>query len=203
VPALAIAAAIGAADLYQRPRPALWIAWPPVVLLACCAASIGYVTYLHLPGQARQGYTVAGGLAGLALIAVPLYRRPPAEWLWAWLGVSVGVSWLVFGWLAYLVNPLFSARDIGEALARLAPPATPVGVVRTTRGILNYYAHRTVTELDAGEARAWWEGHPRGVLVLKTSDLGAVFGTARGSTSCRIHQTYTIELKEYHVLGGC
>jgi 4-amino-4-deoxy-L-arabinose transferase-like glycosyltransferase len=203
VPALAIAAAIGAADIYHRSRPSLWIAWPPVILLACCAVSVGYVTYLHLQGQAWQGYVVAGALAGLALITVPLCRRPPAQWLWGWVAVSVAVTWLVFGWLAHLINPLFSAKSMGEALARRAPPGTPVGVVRTTRGILNYYAHRVVTDLDPGEARVWWEGHPHGVLVVKTPDLERVFGRARVPASCRIHETYTVELNEYHVLGGC
>ncbi len=82
-------------------------------------------------------------------------------------------------------------------------PDSPIAVVRTTPGILNYYAGRLVSELEPGEARSWWEVHPEWLLVVKTGDLERVFGRVGVPPSCRLHETYNLELKEYHVLAGC
>jgi 4-amino-4-deoxy-L-arabinose transferase-like glycosyltransferase len=203
MPAFAVAAALGARDIYTLPRPSLWTTLPPVVVLALAAGAVGYVAHAQLGSAAWQGYSVAAGLAGMALVAMLLSRRPTPQWLWGWLGLSVGIAWLVFGWLAHLLNPLFSARDLGEALARQAPLGTPVAAVSSTRGVFNYYAGRLLTELQPAEVQAWWAKHPQGVLVLKTSDLREVFGTEGMPSGCRMDRIYRVELKEYHVLAGC
>jgi 4-amino-4-deoxy-L-arabinose transferase-like glycosyltransferase len=202
VPALAIAAALGAAEIQSRPKIPRWVAWPPVLLLAVCVTAVIYVAHAYL-SDAPQAYGVAVGLFALTLLAAALARSRPAKWVRGWVGVNVGVSWLVFGWLALLINPLFSPRALSRAVARHAAPAHDVGEVRTTRGILNYYAERLFTEVDPEHAASWWAEHPRAVLVIKTPDLKYVLEAGNMSRSCRVDETYSLELKEYHVLAGC
>ncbi|HKJ94026.1 MAG TPA: hypothetical protein VKA32_00185, partial [Gammaproteobacteria bacterium] len=75
--------------------------------------------------------------------------------------------------------------------------------VRTTRGILNYYADRTYTELDSADAAAWWRAHPDGALIVKTKDLDKVFDGGRVPDACRVNRSFEVNLKPYHVIADC
>ena len=137
-------------------------------------------------------------LAGLALAFLSARR-----WLPGWTVLSTALSVLFFGAFVYLLNPLYSARAIGEAITRLAKPDQPVGVVNTTRGILNYYAGRRMTELEIDQARPWWAAHPDALMIIKTEDAAQIMGSTHAFDACRIHQTYSVELKEYQLVEGC
>lgn len=202
MPAVALAAA-GAAEVFiARARIPRWLSWPPALYLLALAAGVCYLAYRYLPAGAGYGYGIGGGLFVLALLGSVLARANGRSWLLGWLGLSAVQSVLLFGALAWLLNPLYSARPLGELLAA-QPPGTPVGAVNTTRGILNYYAGKTVQELDAAAARTWWHDHPEGTLIFKAGDIGAIFGAQGMPQGCAVQARYRIELKAYHVLAGC
>lgn len=201
-PAMCIAAGVGAARLWRGPRPSLWISLPPVMFLAASVVAVVLVNE-RLLDSAGAGQVLAGVLAALSLAGLALIFVNGRRWLLGWGALSVGTSICIFGVLIYLLNPLYSGRAIGEAIARLAPPPTPVGQVNTTRGILNYYAGRKMTELEIAQAPSWWNAHPGALMIVKTEDLPRVLGPAGRHRPCRVDQTYSVELKQYHLLAGC
>ncbi len=201
VPALALIAGLGGVRLLGAACVPRTYAWLPALLPALLAAAIGYFARRELDGDWRA-YLLAGTLAALALaVAAGLPRLAPPRWLAGAVGAAMLTCWLTFGALLPLVNPLFSGKAIGEAIARHAPPGREVGVVEATRGILNYYAGRTFAEVDIEDAAVWRAAHPEAVLVVKSRDLRTVFGEA--GPRCDVDEDYEVELKQYHVLAGC
>lgn len=202
-PALCVGAGFAAAHLWQsRRRPSLWVSLPPVVFLVGLVVATFWVNRTLLDGGSPAKW-IAAVLALMGAIGLVLALLDGRRWLLGWSAISVGISICIFGVLIYLLNPLYSGRAIGEAIARLAPGNTPVGVVNTTRGILNYYAGREMTELEIAQAPAWWKTHPNALLIVKTEDLPRVMGPAGRTTPCRVNETYSTELKQYHLLMDC
>ncbi|MGZ8270079.1 MAG: hypothetical protein ACXW1T_02750, partial [Methylophilus sp.] len=125
------------------------------------------------------------------------------RWLYTTSTLSVLFSWLIFGGMTTLLNPLFSAKAMTNAVLMHANDSTPIAVINTTRGILNYYANRTFSEVKLRDANAWAKAHPDAVLIIKTSDLKAAFPESTIPNSCQVNKTFNMELKEYHVLAKC
>jgi 4-amino-4-deoxy-L-arabinose transferase-like glycosyltransferase len=203
LPGLAVAVGVAALRLADSGRVSPAMSWPPVAFLGLLAASVGYGADRYLGLGRGAGLTVAGALLALAGLTAALAHAPSRRWLVAQLALAVACSGLIFAALAPLVNPLYSGRALGEYLAHEVPVATPVGVVYTTRGVLNYYARRTFVELEGNEAAAWRTTHSEAVLIVPTAVIPAVFGPAGVPEGCRLHRAFTIEMKEYHVVGGC
>ncbi|MEJ2509240.1 MAG: glycosyltransferase family 39 protein [Gammaproteobacteria bacterium] len=131
-PALCIAAGVAAARLWREPRPSFWISLPPVVFLGAAVAAVLWANRTLLDG-AQAGQLLAGALALLSALGLALAFVNGRRWLLGWSAISVGISVCVFGVLIYLLNPLYSGRAIGEAIARLAPADRPVGGHRPAR----------------------------------------------------------------------
>jgi uncharacterized membrane protein len=204
LPGLCIAAALAAIRLRERPTVSPWIAWPPVLFLLVISGAMLWISWIYLGSTRLLGGLASGvGLLIITGLGIYLTRSSGYHWLWGWIGLSIGVAWLVFGAFAYVINPLFSARALGSSVAQHAPAEARVGVINATRGILNYYAGRTFVELNLEEAAGWIATHRDAVLIVKTPDLKYVFGEQGISPACRVHETYLIEFKEYHVLAGC
>jgi 4-amino-4-deoxy-L-arabinose transferase-like glycosyltransferase len=203
VPALCIAAGVAAADLRFASRMTPWLAWPPVLFLLALSLAAFWLSHGYLDGYAARGYGAGLGLLVLGAIAAVLGRNGGGAWLTGWLLISVCLSWLLYTAMATLVNPLFSARSMGEAVSRLAADGRAIGVVRSTRGIFNYYAGSLMVELQPGEVPDWWRAHPDAVLIIKTRHLGTVFGAAASLPPCRVDKVFNVELKEYHVVADC
>ena len=202
VPALCTAGAVGALQLNRSERVSRWLQWPPVFFGGALAAATGWLAWTRLAEARVSGLAIASGLFLTAVAAGISGRGSGFAWMRAWLLAVVVQSWLLFGALALLINPLFSARELGEQVAHV-PLDTAVGVVHTTRGILSYYAGRRLTEVALGEAAAWRQSHPGAVMIVKSSDLAQVFGTGGVPSSCTLDRVFTVELKEYHVVGHC
>jgi len=201
-PAMCVAAGVGAARLWRAPRPSLWVSLPPVLFMAAAAIAVVLVDR-RLLESAASAQVLAGVIAAMGVVGLSLAFVNGRRWLLGWSVLSVGISIGIFGVLIYLLNPLYSGRAIGEAIAQQAPPGTPVGMVNTTRGILNYYAGRKMTELEISQAPAWWNAHPGALMIVKTEDLPHVLGPAGRHRPCRIDEVYSVELKQYHLLKGC
>ncbi len=204
LPGLCLAGALAATHLNRTSeRPGFWISLPPVFYLLLLFVALGYGAgaYLHLD-RLTLGFG-AGAMLGLMAASTRAIWLKGSRWLWNWLGLSIALSWLVFGFLMLAVNPLFSARPLGETVADYAPPGTPAAITNTTRGILNYYAGRVLEELPLEQVPAWLREHPGGTLVIKTDDVPEVFGERSPRAACEQAAVFEVELKEYHVLADC
>jgi 4-amino-4-deoxy-L-arabinose transferase-like glycosyltransferase len=201
VPVLAVAAGLSAAQGEDNARVSRWWSWPPVLFVLICAAGVFWLLQ-NYPVDKAVASAIGVALVLLAITGIALARANVRNWMFGWMGLSTILSWLLFGAMLYLLNPFFSARSLGESIVH-QPADAEVGVVNTTRGILNYYAGRTMQELTAGEALGWWHAHPDAILIVQTDDVRAVFGDQGLPSACRMHETYFIELKEYHVLADC
>lgn len=201
VPVLAIAAGIAAARSEDSVKTTRWLSWPPIVFLLAWSGGVFWLTRNYLADD-WMGFAIGVALVLLTIPGIMLCRANARNWMFGWLGLSTIMSWLLFGALAYLLNPLFSARSLGESIAS-QPARVEVGVVSTTRGILNYYAGRTMQELMPNEAMSWWRARTDAILIVQKEEIRSIFGTQGLPPTCRLHETYFIELKEYHVLAGC
>ena len=206
IPAVCITAGLAVSRL-PRDRLPIWVSLPPVVFLFMLGIVLLWGPGKYLPQTTAHHpvalpLTITGVLIiTLAVTGMLLMWQQRDRWLNGWLGASVVLSWLLFGLATYHANPLFSARDFGAAIANQARDK-PVGLVNTTRGILNFYAGRIMQELQKNEARQWWMKHPEALFIIKTGDLRKVFKTSQPA-DCRYHQTFTVELKQYHVYQHC
>jgi len=200
MPALCLAAAFAVRLLPDKRLP-YWVSIPPVlyVLLLCSVLAWGANGFL---AHAKTGaYWASAIFLLLTGIGIALIRQPRDRWLAGWLINSVIVSWLLFGAVTYMVNPLYSARAIGSAVAAHAGDQA-VGLVGSTRGILNYYAGMEMTELKPHEALEWWRQNPGAMLIIRTKQLKKVFADSM-PRDCQYHQTFSVELKEYNVFKQC
>jgi 4-amino-4-deoxy-L-arabinose transferase-like glycosyltransferase len=200
MPPLCIAAAFAVGQLSPKRLP-LWVSIPPVLYVLLLASILIWSTGEFLAHMKSGAYVTSGLFILLTAVGLVLIRQQRDRWLAGWLVNSVIASWLLFGAVAYMVNPLYSAKNLGEAVAAQAGGRT-VGLVDTTRGILNYYADMEMTELKHGEALNWWRQNPDAMLIIKTKHLDKVF-TESMPSDCRYHQTFSVELKEYHVYKHC
>ncbi len=205
IPAFAIMAAYGVSQNVTPGRTPLGVSLPAAGFTAILA---GLALWIWMTQPGLRGVALGIAVVGLFLILpfglyLAFRPRPLQQWFVAWVVMSVPISVLVFGLLAYAVNPLFSARPLGEFVSEVASSKTPVGVANATPGILNNYAGRRFTELSNQEAGRWVADHPDGVLILKTDGVKEVFGLSGIPESCKVNRSFTIEFKEYHVVSGC
>ena len=200
-PGLAVVTGVAALRLIGRERVAPIVSWPPVLLFGSLAIGVEYGADRYLGPARDAGLAVAAVLLLSAVVAAIMTHASGRYWMGAHLALSVVLSWLLFGALTTLVNPLFSARSLGEYLAHEVPATTPVAIFNTTRGVLNFYAGRIFEELDPNVADVWRAAHPGAVLIVPTSALSTVFGPAGILQNCRMHRSFTVEMKEYHVVG--
>jgi len=129
--------------------------------------------------------------------------RRPGPWFNGWLCHSAFFSWLFLGVATWALNPFFSPRTVGDAVRAVADPNTPIGVVDTVRGTLNYYAGRQFTELDAGQADDWRRAHPDGLLILKSRDVDGVFESGKIPGDCNISSVMPLNFEDFHLVGDC
>ncbi len=202
-PALSLAGGIGALRLLEARRVSAWAAWPPVLFVLALAAGLWRGRADLGPATAASAGWVAMGLVLLAATGAALSLRPGRQWLFGWMAVTVLLSVLLFGVLVEALNPRFSARPLGEAIARHAGPDAPAATVGTTRGILDFYAGRLITHLSPREVLPWLAAHPDGVLAIPEAMLSASLGAARVPATCGVDETRVLEQRRYHVLAGC
>ncbi|PWV58916.1 ArnT family glycosyltransferase [Plasticicumulans acidivorans] len=202
IPALAVFAGFGCERLLQRGRVETWLVWPPVIYVVLLGLGVAYGTHAQL-GDDGAGYAFAVLLLAAAVGGVRLGVQPPLRWLAGWAAIATFVGWVLAAGLIALANPLFSGKPLGEAIARLAPEPRPVALVHSTRGILNYYAGRLLEEVDRQDAAAWHAAHPQGVIVIQSDHLKYLFPDGAIPASCRVHERYEVELKEYRVIADC
>lgn len=200
MPALCVAAAFAAGQLPAR-RPPLWVSIPPVLYVLLLASVLIWGAGEFLAHMKSGAYVTSGLLILLAAVGLVLIRQQRDRWLAGWLVNSIMVSWLLFGAVTYMINPLYSAKNLGEAVAAHAGGRT-VGLVGSTRGIMNYYAGMEMVELKRDEALNWWRQNPEAMLIVKTKQLGKVFADSVPN-DCQYHQTFSVELEEYHVYNHC
>lgn len=201
LPLCAVLAGVGCTTLLAQSRIGTEQALLPVVWFTLLAGGIGWGTHDVL-GNNPRGFALATILGLCAILGFRLSRQPPRRWLIGWTGLSAVVSWVVFGALITLVNPLYSGKPLGEAIARLAPGSRPVAIVHSTRGILNYYAGRLMTEVERTDIAAWYLLHPDALVVIQSAHLSYWFPEGK-VPACTTDETYSVELKEYRVLAGC
>ncbi|CAK0759488.1 4-amino-4-deoxy-L-arabinose transferase [Gammaproteobacteria bacterium] len=198
-----IAGAAAALRLVGGERVAPAVGWSPVLFFGLLAIGVGYGADRYLDAERQAGLAIAVALLVAAGVAAVVARAPGRYWLGTHLTLAVVFSWVVFGVLITLMTPLYSGRALGEYLAHELPATVPVGIVNTTRGVLNYYAGRIFVELNSGEANAWRAAHPGAALIVPKSVLSDVFGPTGIPGDCRIHRAFTVEMKEYHVVADC
>jgi len=207
-PGLSVIAGVGAVQLLKKSDIPPWISWPPVLFFGLLAIAVARVSDQFLPTR-EIGLFVAGGLTICTVVSVLVARSSAQIWLATQSILSVVLSWLLFGILLPVVNPLYSGRTLGEYLARGVPCNVPIAIFSTTRGILNYYADRTFFELDdpktADQTKVWT--HPDTVFIFPAhanQDLRSwVLGSKKFPEQCRKHETFFVERKLYYVISGC
>ena len=200
LPAFCLAAAFAVGQLPEK-RVSYWISLPPVLYVILPGLALLWGTGRFLSHVKTGSYMASGLFILLAGAGLFLVRQQRDRWLTGWLISSIVVSWLLFGAVAYMVNPLYSGRALGTAVAGQAGGRT-VGLVNTTRGILNYYAGMEMVEIEHNDALNWWRQNPDAMLIVKTKDLKRVFAGSE-PVDCQYHQTFSVELKEYHVYQYC
>jgi 4-amino-4-deoxy-L-arabinose transferase-like glycosyltransferase len=203
VPALCVAGALAIKMVDQKTKVSAWYAWPPALYLFGVSGLLVYISKHYLGNTSTQGIWIAIGISMLAIISTIATQFNIKRWLYTTSILTVIVSWLIFGATTTLLNPLFSARAMSNAVLMHANDSTPVAVINTTRGILNYYAKRTFTEVKLRNAASWASAHPDAVLIIKTSDLKAAFPNSTIPNGCQVNEIFNVELKEYHVLANC
>lgn len=204
IPALSLlAAGVLGQSWHQSKSVNPWFSWPPAIFLFALGVFIAWGLRHYLAQDVAKGIWVAVVLFMLSVISAFAIRLAPRPWFYSMVGVSIVLSWLFFTGMTGLLNPLFSARLLGESVKQQAAKDAPVAVVNATRGVLNYYAGRTFTELKKNESLKWLAQHPDGLLIIKTKDLKFSFGVVEITQHCRMSERYRIEFKEYHVLAGC
>lgn len=198
IPGLAIWGGLAAAAMLRQERVSAWISWPPVVFFLLLALGSGWGIG-HRQEISPQWFGVlTAGFAILTILAVVLGRSSGRIWLSGWLVGSAGFNAMLAGVLVVALNPAYSARALGNYVAGLASPE--VGVVNTTRGILNAYAGQKFTELLSSEVLDWTRTHPDGVLVMHDSDFIRIFGAG---AKCSVNEPFRVEFKDYRVLRNC
>ena len=200
LPAMSIAAAFAVIQLPEKKVP-YWISLPPVLYVILPGAALLWGTGQFLSHARAAAYLASGIFFLLTVFGLLLLRFHRDRWLTGWIINSIVVSWLLFGIVAYMVNPLYSGRALGAAVAGQAGGRT-VGLVNSTLGVLNYYAGMEMVEIEYNDALNWWRQNPDAMLIVKTSDLKRVFADAEPA-DCQYHQTFSVELKEYHVYQYC
>ena len=203
LPGLCIVGAWQAKQLIHASKLSAWISFPPWLFIGLLAITVGWVAEQYLSLATWQKGTGTALLSGLLLVGAWAMRQNGQRWFLTWTGITAGVSILVFNIDGYLINPLFSAKALGQTVAKHAPPPAPAAVVNTTRGILNYYANRTLAELPLEQTANWLRQYENGLLIIKTEDLPHLTANPAQTLNCRVQETYAIELKQYHVLAEC
>lgn len=201
LPLCAVYAGVGCVRCAAQAQVGTEQALLPVVWFTLLAGGIAWGTHDVL-GDTPRGYALATILGLCAIAGLRLAQQAPRRWLLGWAGLSAVGAWVVFGALLGLVNPLFSGKPLGEAIARLAPPPRPVAFVHSTRGILNYYAGRLLTEVERTEIAEWYAAHPDALVVIQAAHLPYWFPDGK-VPACTTDERYSVELKEYRVLAGC
>jgi 4-amino-4-deoxy-L-arabinose transferase-like glycosyltransferase len=201
VPALCVAGAL--AIQKAESKASAWFTWPPVIYLLAVAGLVYYLSLNDLADSAQAALIIAAGLVVLAIVSAIASQFKLKTWLYSTAIISVIFSWLIFGSMTSLLNPLFSAKALAQTVSQYAGQDKPVAVINTTRGILNYYANRTFTELDKASAQSWTSAHPDALIIIKTKDIASAFPDSNVIDSCQLNKTFNVELKEYHVLAEC
>ncbi len=173
------------------------IGWSPFLFFGVLAVGVGWGSVHYLGSSQGVGLAVTVVLFAFTVVSAAVARATEWRWMRTQLCLSVAFSWLIFVGLMVVMDPLYSARSLGD-FVRTTSGNAPVGICCTTRGVLDYYTGRTLIELPLGQVNAWRAAHPEAWLIVPS----AVVPTLSGNT-CRIHRTFLIEMKEYHVFGGC
>jgi len=200
VPGLALAGGMAAATLARRSLMPWWVAFPPPLFFGAVAIALAWAAGGALQPVRSGAETAAAGFALVAFAGLALAGCKGRNWLTGWIVLAMLVNALLFGVLTRALDPFFSPRALGAYIAAHAAPATPVGVINVTRGILNVYAGRRFDELSLSEALPWMHSHPGAFVIVKDDDVqrsGIV------PARCAERRTFVIELKTYHVLRAC
>ncbi len=198
-----VAGSVAALRFTSTERVTRAVGWSSVLFFGFLAVGVGYGAHHSLAGGESAGLALAALLLLFTGVAVFRLRAPWHDWIRTHIFLMVGCAWLFFGPLFTLMNPMFSGRALGEYVAAVTPATMPVGVSGITRGILDYYTRRTLTELPLGDVSAWRTKNPGALVIVPTGALPTIFGAANVLESCRVRRAFTVETKEYYVVGDC
>lgn len=208
VPATSIIAGYALSQRQLNTTTPLWLGMTPII-------SYGLFVYLCycltkptlFPQSAALNHDmldlIALSLTVLITLHLVLIRKPLITWLKTTLLSSAMFSILIFGVATSELNPLFSGKPPAAVITGGNQANAPIGIVNSTRGILNYYLGRKFTELTVGETTNWLQSHPNATLILQDRDLARALPATRVTKQCQYHQTFTVELKQYHVISHC
>jgi 4-amino-4-deoxy-L-arabinose transferase-like glycosyltransferase len=207
MPAMALAGAMVVGGLMSHAKTqstyvSAWITWPPALFLFGLGALISWLSTRYLVESVHLGVWLAIVLFVLAVLSAISARFSFEKWFYSMTLITVLVSCILFGGVTTITNSLFSGRALGTFVAERGNDK-PIAVVNATRGILNYYANRTFTELNKADVLAWMKANPEGLIIIKTKDLETGLNAVVDPSTCAVNQQFEVELKEYYVLAKC
>lgn len=188
-PAVALATAWAVVDLADRvtnavrPLPPLGglIIWVLLGLGLTAAAPVAVATLGRNPVLAAGATAGALAAVGLVLAAAAAARRQHlirAHALAILAAAVFAANLLQF--VLPRTEPLRVTAGLGELIAN-APPDAPVGAVGYNEDSLTFATRARVEPLRPGDALAWAEAHPDGVLIMPGEQPPPVGWSALGS----------------------
>jgi hypothetical protein len=127
----------------------------------------------HLPAELWRLAPAWGFLLALGLILLALAARPK-RLLWALLGGSCLLSWLLWGLGATQLNPYFSASELGARLASARQAGYELAQVDIARGTLSFYAGSEIRQLSHGELGPALDEPGRLAVVIRHKKRGLI-----------------------------
>jgi 4-amino-4-deoxy-L-arabinose transferase-like glycosyltransferase len=151
--------------------------------LAFFSLSTGKRTVYLLPLAPALALLVGHGLARWLADRSPTFARVTA----GAIAVLVGANLVVFALYQPSLNPTRSIRAAATAAARLAPPGTPIGLVRNGAlvGGVSYYADRHVDRLGSQRGIERFLRSGGRVMIAEAKDLSGIEALTRVEVAFR------------------
>jgi 4-amino-4-deoxy-L-arabinose transferase-like glycosyltransferase len=174
--ALLVAAAVPAPwEDFSGQEPARGPGLFCALFFAAAGGGLLYLLARYLPGDLwRLAPAALFLLAFGGLLAVLALRGRARRLLWALLGGSCLLSWLLLGWGAAQVNGYFSARQLGLRLAEACQAGYEPVAVDIARGTLSFYAGCQIRQLSHAELEAALDEPGRLAVVVRNKKLGLI-----------------------------
>jgi 4-amino-4-deoxy-L-arabinose transferase-like glycosyltransferase len=203
VPACCLAAAWSLNRLSKQSRTPYWLSTPPIIYYTLMSGACYYIALQHFAINTFALKAIAVTIAALGFIQLLSLKLTLNSWLKTTLLNNILFSILVFGTASSVINPLFSGSAVVKAMEGVLTNESPIAVVNTTRGILNFYVNKTFDELSLSQADKWFSQHQHATIIIKTKDITKAFPDRNLMQTCKVNNVFEVELKEYHVFSQC
>jgi 4-amino-4-deoxy-L-arabinose transferase-like glycosyltransferase len=203
VPACCIAAAWSLNQLNKEGPAPYWLSIVPIIYYILVASVCYYMALQQFSINTFALKAIAVTIATLAFIQLLSLKLTLDSWLKTTLLNNILFSILVFGTASSVINPLFSGSAVVKAMEGVLTNESPIAVVNTTRGILNFYVNKTFDELSLSQADKWFSQHQHATIIIKTKDITKAFTDRNLMQTCKVNNVFEVELKEYHVFSQC